>query len=154
MGNADCTINNTFSPIKEKILKNNSSKMIDENVVCQICYLCFNTKDKTPMVICPSEHIVCKICLDSFKAKEIIKCPFCRVDLNIADMKQHKDLMESLGVYENEEKGIVRKNPSLMSEEELIAWTQEEAKRHNYQEVLFLILSRSKNPLKNVTSFT
>ena len=33
---------------------------IEENIVCQICDVCFNTKGKSPLIICPSDHTVCK----------------------------------------------------------------------------------------------
>ena len=94
-------------------------------MVCQICNICFNTKERAPMVICPSDHIVCNTCLTSFKEKSITKCPFCRVDLETGDMTQKPDLMVNLAKYENEEKGMAQNNPSMMSEEELASWTHQ-----------------------------
>ena len=36
----------------------------EENIVCQICNVCFNTKQRAPLIICPSNHSVCKECVN------------------------------------------------------------------------------------------
>ena len=88
---------------------------IEDNIVCQICNVCFNTKERAPLIICPSNHLVCKTCIDSFCKKSLTRCPFCRVELNFAHLPSNELLIAKLGKYESEEKGFVRRNPSLMS---------------------------------------
>ena len=60
--------------------------------------------------------------------------------------------MGKLGRYENEEKKFVKKTPNLMSESELIRWTSDEARKHNYLGIYEIILNRSSNPLNKITS--
>ena len=92
----------------------------EENIVCQICNVCFNTKERAPLIICPSNHSVCKTCADSFSKKNLNRCPFCRVELNFACLTSNERLMIKLGKYQSEEKGFVRKNPSFMSQQQLL----------------------------------
>ena len=107
----------------------------EENIVCQICDVCFNTKERAPLVICPSNHSSCKECIDSFGKKGIDKCPFCRVAINFAGLEQNMSLLGKLARYENEEKSFAKKNPAIMSMEERIKYTSEEARKHNYMGV-------------------
>ena len=79
--------------------------------------------------------------------KEHTKCPFCRCDLALTGLRQNERLMGKLSVYENEEKKLARKTPSSLSREELLDWTLEEAKKHEYSDIVTMILSRSKSPL-------
>ena len=45
---------------------------------------------------------------------------------------------------------MVAKNPSLMSEEELLDWTYKEAKKYGYQDVIQKVLSNKKTPIKTI----
>ena len=124
---------------------------MEENIVCQICDTCFNTKERAPLLICPSNHSACKECVGSFKQKDLARCPFCRVDLDFAGLRHNLGLIGKLGKYENEEKSLVKKNPSMMSENELIYWVSDEARKNNYLNVYEKILNRRKVPLKDHT---
>ena len=123
----------------------------EENIVCQICNVCFNTKERAPLIICPSNHSVCKTCADSFSKKSLNRCPFCRVELNFACLTNNERLMIKLGKYQSEEKGFVRKNPSFMSQQQLLRWTSEEAKKYNYLGVYEKVLSRHTKALNTYT---
>lgn len=122
----------------------------EENIVCEICNVCFNTRERAPLVICPSNHSACKECVEAMAGKEHTRCPFCRCDLTLAGLRQNDRLMGKLSAYENEEKKLARKTPSSLSREELLDWTLEEAKKHGYSEVVRMILSRLKRPLEGV----
>ena len=60
--------------------------------------------------------------------------------------------MGKLGRYETEEKSLVKKTPNLMSESELVRWTSDEARKHNYLGIYEIILSRGSSPLNKITS--
>ena len=68
----------------------------------------------------------------------------------MTDLRKNENLMNTLLVYENEEKKLAMENPSMMSEQELMAWTLKESKKHNYKNVPFLIFSKDKTPLNKV----
>ena len=54
--------------------------------------------------------------------------------------------------FESEEKAMVAKNPSMMSEEELLEWTLQEAKKHKYQDVIKKLVSNSRVSVKTITT--
>jgi len=147
MGCEASTMGEVGSPSIQYEAGNNN----EENIVCQICNVCFNTKERAPLIICPSNHSVCKECFDSFSKKNLTRCPFCRVDLNFEHLQPNQSLVVRLGKHESEEKGYVRNNPSLMSEQELRRWTSDEAKKYNYLGVYEKVLNRHTNPLNNYT---
>ena len=122
-----------------------------EDIVCQICNVCFNTKERAPLIICPRSHLVCKTCVDSFRKESLNHCPFCRVELNFAHLPSNESLIVKLRKYETEEKGFFRKNPSLMNEQELIRWTLEEARKYNYLGVYEKVINRNTKSLNTFT---
>ena len=123
---------------------------MEENIVCQICDTCFNTRERAPLLICPSSHSACKACVDSFRLKGTARCPFCRVDLDFTGLRQNEGLVGKLGKYESEEKSLAKKNPSMMSENELVYWASDEARKNKYMDLYEKILNRHKSPLKDV----
>ena len=123
---------------------------MEEIIVCQICDTCFNSRERAPLLICPSSHSACKACVDSFRLKGIARCPFCRVDLDFAGLRQNEGLVGKLGKYESEEKSLAKKNPSMMSENELVYWVSDESRKNKYLSVYEKIINRHKSPLKDV----
>ena len=121
------------------------------NIVCEICSICFNTKDRPPILLCSFNHSACRVCVDDFGKKGISKCPFCRNDLSLSNMTQNQGITKLLQKFESEEKAMVAKNPSLMSEEELLEWTLQEAKKHNYQDVIKKLVSNGRVSVKTIT---
>ena len=59
MGCTDSKSTEDRSPLGKDIDANN-----EENIVCQICNICFNTKERAPLIICPSGYSVCKECVN------------------------------------------------------------------------------------------
>ena len=62
------------------------------NVVCEICALCFNSVERVPLFICENDHNSCQVCVNSFKEKGITQCPFCRVDIDFKS-KPNRELL-------------------------------------------------------------
>ena len=70
-----------------------------ENVVCEICNICFNSKERIPMIICENDHNSCRVCVDDFSSKDSAKCPFCRRDIDFANLRINKELVATLQKY-------------------------------------------------------
>lgn len=72
----------------------------NESVVCEICNVCFNTKDRLPIIVCSNNHNACLSCLDGFREKDIKQCPFCRNNMNLSNPQHNFGLIKDLEKYE------------------------------------------------------
>ena len=78
----------------------------NESVVCEICNVCFNTKERRPLILCSHNHSACQTCVDGIKSKGMDQCPFCRTSINLNTLKPNEELMRDLEKYEKEKKSL------------------------------------------------